>query len=54
MVETSKDEIRSARLIELADDRLDSASVVNKCRENGLDVFTAVESDGAGVVSVTR
>lgn|GEM_PF-6421739 len=53
-VETSKDEIRSARLVELADDRLDVAGVVSKCRENGLDAFATVESDGAGVVSVGR
>lgn len=52
-VETSKDEIRSARLVELAGDRLDIAGVVSKCRENGLDVFATVESDGAGVVNVS-
>ena len=47
-VETSKDEIRSARLVELAGDRLDIAGVVSKCRENGLDAFATVESDGMG------
>jgi hypothetical protein len=47
-VETVKQEIRSARLVELSPDRLDVASVVSKCRENGLDAFAHVESDAKG------
>ncbi len=50
-LETSKDEVRHARLIELSPDRLDIMGVVSKCRENGLDAFATVESDGEGVSS---
>lgn len=48
LLETSKDEVRQARLVELAPDRLDIGGVVSKCRENGLDAFATVETDGEG------
>ena len=51
-VETVKGDIRSARLIDLAPDRLDVASVVSKCRENGLDAFATIEGDGKTVENV--
>lgn len=47
LLETNKDQVRSARLVELAPDRIDIMGVVSKCRENGLDAFATVESDGA-------
>jgi hypothetical protein len=50
LLETGKNEVRQARLVELAPDRLEIASVVGKCRENGLDAFATVESDGASVI----
>ena len=51
-VETVKGDIRNARLVELAPDRLDVASVVSKCRENGLDAFATIEGDGKTVENV--
>lgn len=51
-VETAKEQIRSARLVELSPDRLDVASVVSKCRENGLDAFAAIESDAKSAQSM--
>ncbi len=51
LLETSKDEVRSARLIELSPDRLSIQGVISKCRENGLDAFATVESDGESVTS---
>jgi hypothetical protein len=52
LLETDKDKVRTARLVELAPDRIDIMGVVGKCRENGLDAFATVESDGANVVGV--
>lgn len=51
LVETSKDEIRNSRLVEVSPDRLDIQGVISKCRENGLDAFATVESDGVGLSS---
>ena len=51
-VETVKGDIRSARLVELSSDRLDVASVISKCHENGLDAFATIEGDGQSVQSV--
>ncbi len=53
LLETDKDKVRSARLVELAPDRIDIMGVVSKCRENGLDAFATVESDGAPVMGVS-
>ena len=53
LLETGKDQVRSSRLVELAPDRIDIMGVVSKCRENGLDAFAIVESDGAGVKGMT-
>jgi hypothetical protein len=50
LLETGKSEVRYSRLVELAPDRLEITSVVSKCRENGLDAFATVESDGASVI----
>ncbi|ARQ01200.1 hypothetical protein [Pseudorhodoplanes sinuspersici] len=51
-VETANGDIRSARLVELSQDRLDVAGVVSKCRENGLDAFATIEGDGKSVQNV--
>jgi hypothetical protein len=44
-VETRDGQVRQARLIEISRDRIDVASVLAKCREHGLDPFTAVEAE---------
>lgn len=46
LLETRKDEVRNSRLVDLSPDRIDIQSVISKCRENGLDAFATVESDG--------
>jgi hypothetical protein len=52
LLETGKNEVRYSRLVDIAPDRLEIMSVVSKCRENGLDAFATVESDGAGVAGM--
>lgn len=44
-VETRDGQVRQARLIEISRDRIDVGSVLAKCREHGLDPFTAVEAE---------
>ena len=46
MIETRKDEVRGARLIELSADRLNVEDVLRRCREHGLDPFLALEGEG--------
>lgn len=52
LLEMNKEQVRQSRLVELAPDRLDIAAVVGKCRENGLDAFASVESDGLNMTTV--
>lgn len=50
-VDTVKGQIRGARLVDLSPDRLDVATVIATCRENGLDAFATIESDGRSVTT---
>lgn len=54
LLDMHKDEVRRSSLVELAPNRLDMAAVVAKCRENGLDAFASVESDGVGTTAARR
>lgn len=54
LLDMNKDEVRQSKLVELAPSRLDMAAVVAKCRENGLDAFASVESDGVGTTTASR
>lgn len=53
-IETVKGEIRNATLVDLSADRVETTSVISKCREHGLDAFATVESDGRAAEAQRR